>query len=493
MSRTRLAQSISTSHQAIIHHPSASFTTSTLCNSPHTAPSLMGRSDLTALPPNRPSQRRRDGCSECRRKKVKCDLRKPVCSRCTRYPRGCVYTLSIIGSNRRPAGPAPEPRPARATNKLDPTLGLSMLTHQPTLTPSPYLSSTESKFFMHILATQTAPVFFPAAPKLFLDGLISSALDTPHLLAALLASACSHHGRLVGGDTQRSRMACLKFTNRAISGLGAALMEPEQMLRPETAMTAMTLCTNDVCNGNMQVWRTHLTGVMRLLTALVEQSNTRDPLTTCLVKWFTAMDVLAGMSGSAGPSDHGLLNPFPQTGHSQVDDICGYSLSLVPALTRIGHLARRTQAPSLDILLEAQHHSPNTADTHGPTLALELQHTHLAFVHCALLHLHRRVQHLPRHHPTVRADLLHILTAIQNIRPFSQTNILILWPVFSAGCETTEPSERRLIHARMTNMRRLGMGNFTRARDMLEAFWAAESALPWDLYFIQQGVELVLF
>ncbi|PYH91838.1 hypothetical protein BO71DRAFT_358658 [Aspergillus ellipticus CBS 707.79] len=480
-----------------------------------------------ATAPTSPVQRRRDGCSECRRKKVKCDLRKPVCSRCARYPRGCIYTLSmnIVGPNARPAVQPAIAGPAHLTNTLtntsqglDPAIGLSILANQPTLSPSPFLSSTESKFFMHILATQTAPVFFPAAPKLFVDRLISAALDTPHLLSALLASACSHHGRLVG-DAQPSRTACLKFTNRAISGLSSALAESDQMLRAETAMTAMTLCTNDVCNGNMHVWRMHLAGVKRLLTALVEQpSNATDAFTVCLVKWFTTLDVLAGLSGSAGPSDHSLFVRF-LTPTGEVDDICGYSLELVPVLTRIGQLARQSlhsEADSLDPQfldprslepyffeaksLESTLHAllthpvpPRTTTTHGRAVAHELHHTHLAFVHCALLHLHRRVQHLPRTHPTVRADVLNILAAIQNIRPFSQANILILWPVFSTGCETTDPTEREIIHTRMTNMRSLGMGNFTRARDMLEVFWREGSALPWDVYFGRRGEELVLF
>ncbi|PWY89646.1 hypothetical protein BO94DRAFT_545618 [Aspergillus sclerotioniger CBS 115572] len=449
---------------------------------------------ISTLTSNQPhSQRRRDGCSECRRKKVKCDLRKPVCSRCARYPRGCIYTLSVNFVS-------PQPR----TRSPDQATDLSILANQPTLTLSPFLSSAESKFFMHVLATQTAPVFFPAAPKLFVDRLISAALDTPHLLYALLASACSHHGRLIGDNSGTSWTACLKFTNLAISGLNSALNEPTQMLQAETAMTAMTLCTNDVCNGNMNVWQMHLAGVMRLLTAFLKQpSNMADSFTLCLVKWFTTLDVLAGVSSSTSIT-HGLLEHFLETRPSEVDDICGYSLELVPALTRIGQLARQDTLSHQDMyeaqMLDLTIHSlvdrdvpSSTLNTHGPELAHELQYTHLAFVHSALLHLHRCVQGFPRDHPDVCADIHNIVAAIQHIRPFSQANILILWPVFSAGCETTVPEERDLIHTRMTNMRSLGMGNFTRARDMLEAFWAAASPLPWNVYFAQKGLELVLF
>ncbi|CAG8896475.1 unnamed protein product [Penicillium egyptiacum] len=449
-------------------------------------------------------QRRRDGCTECRRKKVKCDLKKPVCSRCTRFPKECKYDIKIINRNV-----VTRTRPSEA-NRRNESLNQSLnpIAQQPVLNLSPFLSSKESQFFMHIFNTETAPRLFPAAPALFLQRIIASSLETPHLLYALLASACSHHSRLVQDTGPNSRVSCLRFTNLSISSLRSALSETNAKLTAETATTAMALCTNDVCNGNMQTWRTHLGGVMRLLGAFLDSQGTprmNDPYVQCLVKWSTTMDVLAGLSGSGTSgvmgSDTRLLNRSFNLLNPHVDDICGYSLKLAPLLARLSQLLQRQcqTGPGMqqDFLAEAQRLEIEILSLVECSVSsgdsLELQSTHLAFVHSALLHLHRRVQTLPRNNETVNEDVRNIIAAVEGIPPFSSANILILWPMFSVGCETDDTKEREFINNRMGDMQSLGMGNFTRARELLTKFWASETSLSWDIYFTNLGLELVLF
>ncbi|KAJ5254075.1 hypothetical protein N7524_011255 [Penicillium chrysogenum] len=270
----------------------------------------------------------------------------------------------------------------------------------------------------------------------------------------------------------------------------------------------MALCTNDVCNGNMQTWRTHLGGVMRLLGAFLASQGTpriADPYIQCLVKWFTTMDVLAGLSGLGTSGvmspDTGLLERSFDLLTPHVDDICGYSLKLAPLLARLSQLLQRQRhtGPGMqqDILAEAQRLEVEILSLVGCSVSggdsIELKNTHLAFVHSALLHLHRRVQTLPRDHETVKEDIRNIIAAVEDIPPFSSANILILWPMFSAGCETDDADEREFIHNRMGDMQSLGMGNFTRARELLSKFWTFETSLPWDIYFANLELELVLF
>jgi hypothetical protein len=362
---------------------------------------------------------------------------------------------------------------------------------------------------MHVFSTETAPRLFPAAPPLFLQRIISSSLETPHLLYALLASACSHHSRLVRDTGPSSKVSCLKFTNLSISSLRSALADTNATLTAETVTTAMALCTNDVCNGNMQTWRTHLGGVMRLLAAFLDgQGKLRmdDQYIQCLVKWFTTMNVVAGLSGLSGSgvpsSENGLLDRTFEQLNGHIDDICGYSLKLAPLLARLSQLVQTQSRPGVRMQEEV------IAESHKLELEiislvecsvpdnrhhLELQNTHLAFVHSALLHLHRRVQMLPKNHDVVKTDIFNIINAVGQIAPFSSANILILWPVFSAGCETDDTEERVFIDSRMGDMQGHGMGNFTRARELLSKFWASETPLPWDNYFANLGLELVLF
>ncbi|KAB8268674.1 hypothetical protein BDV30DRAFT_8791 [Aspergillus minisclerotigenes] len=475
----------------------------------------------------KPPQRRRDGCSECRRKKVKCDLRRPVCSRCTRFPKECRYSLNVISERQRPRrqDSAERPRsPIRPPVRLCVDESFTILPRQLHLNPSPFLSTKESIFFLRMFATETAPRLFPAAPGIFVHQLVNRALETPHLLHALLASASSHHGRLVGDTAATSRTTTLKFTNFAVSGLRTALSRTEEMPKAETTMTALTLCTNDICNGNRDIWRAHLSGATRLLASFLdlqaEASSVADPFDLCLIKWFATLDIMAILTGiSASPTDREpcwYLDKIPGTQVGYVDDISGYSLELIPMLAQLGRMAGRqelwtaakygVQSTLPGQLLEesreleyrirsitARTVSDFTLKNHNSPLTVDLQHTHRAFVHASLLHLHRRVQLLPRDHSQVKEDITNIVNAVMNIDPFSPANILILWPMFSAGCETSFVSERDLIQNRMANMQNLGLGNYTRARDMLRIFWSSGSSQPWDIYFAEQGIQLVLF
>lgn len=448
---------------------------------------------------------------------LQCDLKRPVCTRCTRYPRGCVYDLRVVSQE-----PSVGQNQTAVNNNKDGSTGLNRQslvkhTYQPSDNLSPWLSSTDSRFYMHIFSTETANRFFPAAPEIFIRKMISAALDTPHLLYALLAAACSHHSRLVRDTGPRSSIACLKFTNLAISNLNSALSNVKEVLRVETITTAMVLCTNDVCNGNMHTWRTHLCGVLQLLNTFLGTCSayTGDAYVQCLVKWFTTMDIMAGLSAhrSSCIYDHtsGSLYQFPRTNAEDVDDICGYSLELVPILSRLSRLSSQvgskaatgtemlqsitweaaTLETEIDLLIEKAVTDTTSKDTGG--LISELRHTHVAFVYAALLHLRRRVQMLPKNHIDVRRAVRRALEAVLRIPPSSPMNIMILWPIFSIGCESEIPGEREIIQGRMANMERIGMGNFTRTRKLLETYWKSDSCLPWSVYFSQLGLDLVLF
>lgn len=200
-----------------------------------------------------------------------------------------------------------------------------------------------------------------------------------------------------------------------------------------------------------------------------------------------------------------------------MDDICGYSLYLVPIFPEIGSLARaRYESLSNGRIHSLNEESDSILTSKAHTLELlkslpspkistgiwidqqrqlveELRDTHPAFVYTALLYLYRRVQLLPRGHPKVRKDATNMLRVVENVRPFSPANVLLIWALFRAGCETDSTPERAVIDERMSIMQSLGLGNFTRGREALNRFWESGTALRWDVYLSRSGVDLILF
>ncbi|BCS20260.1 transcription factor domain-containing protein [Aspergillus puulaauensis] len=383
-------------------------------------------------------------------------------------------------------------------------------------------SAIQSRLSIQSILSETTTMIFPLASRSFSDRLVASAMETPHLLYALLATSDSHARRRMtsAGDTDDT---VLRFTNDAIAGLRAALANGGNA--HGTAMTAMALCTNDVCNGNLDVFRMHLEGVRGMLLSRMNRNRSGggggDLLDIYLFKWFAALDVSAGLSlfHKSSLLDSQLYRScrhildIRSENNGYVDDICGYSLKLLPILAKIGELARLRYNLSMntddtaalitkDLEIDYEVEAIETKIKALPQpsyrqersqLADELKLSHSAFIHTALIHLHRRVQLLSKDHETVRTDVRNILEAVSKLPDSSTTNILLLWPIFSAGCETDDITERAIIDERMSHMQSLGMGNFTRARNVLNRIWSSGTYLRWDVYLAESGVDLVLF
>ncbi|KAK5062641.1 hypothetical protein LTR84_004714 [Exophiala bonariae] len=467
--------------------------------------------------------------------------------------------------------------------------------------PSDLLSSSESRFFLHHYHAHTSCVIFPLSPQCnpLRETLLQAAITTPHLLSALLASACSHYTRLRGNSSPDMAKTIFKFTNPALAGLRAAVSDHSSAHKMETISTALALCTSDVISGDLSMWRTHLQGVKNLLFSAIRRDNSgngntcnnsssntehfhsrsltstltiTDPTQLFLMKWFATLDIFAGVSGlrkSTIPDGHYWSSTTPDRSRGYVDEFMGYSLELMPLLAKIGRMARvqqkrakiaraaaaarrrmkmndsdstdsedeeaveetheycqlrpetleeiqliesqlhtlfeRSAPPSLDCRhapsFSSSYHVPAATGIQPPTatpttrtdIAKEMRLTHRIFVHAALLHLYRRVQNLPKSHIKPAHAVYMILENLEKLHADSAASILILWPVFSTGCETDDAEQRNKIDERMKKMERFGMGNVERARKAMRAYWEAGAGGRWDLFMEEKGWDIVLF
>ncbi|KAL4778217.1 hypothetical protein BJX76DRAFT_366573 [Aspergillus varians] len=101
--------------------------------------------------PRRRHQKSRNGCMECKRRRIKCDEIKPSCSRCILTLQKCIYTPILPtsqpqsaanqGNNERSLSlPTPSPRSALSSSP-------SLSFEAPSLSPVPYLDFEPSRHF----------------------------------------------------------------------------------------------------------------------------------------------------------------------------------------------------------------------------------------------------------------------------------------------------------------------------------------------------------
>lgn len=451
-----------------------------------------------------------------------------------------------------------DPDVLTTTNTLDDeTEGLELVrsSQSPTIAIPPSLStypllcpseSPNAYFFLHHYSVHTATTLFPLLPAVSRDSVLSVAATNPNLLSALLAISAAQYGKLRGDSDPDIQNRASFFSRKALSGLQKAMADPAEATTFPTICTVLALCTNDVLmSGNVQGWKTHLRGAEQLLTLAIGESRqsatVTDPSKLFLVKWFAALDLFAGMSSltktlvpdgrywSIGCSSTSFTEDGSGSTAHVVDDLVGFSLELMPILSRISRMARLQQrktslalssslgaeyytevAEDLDALLadnvqhtESQLHSLITRVSSLPVsagnaafpalLPEETQDTHRLFVYSALLHLYRRVQELPKDHAKPEYATTKIIEIINRLRPDSPASIVILWPLFSAGCETDDPVRREIIKARMVDLRRYGMGNVDQALIAMQEYWQSDTEERWDVFLGNKGVDLVLF
>ncbi|KAJ5914763.1 hypothetical protein N7504_003646 [Penicillium tannophilum] len=397
--------------------------------------------------------------------------------------------------------------------------------------PAQLSSSPESRFFLHHYINTTADVIFPLSltGNPLREDLLQSAMSNPHLLNAFLACACSHYARRHEDMPIQMESSIAKFTNSALNGLRRAMLDPKQAGKLETISTALALCTSDVISGDLSTWRIHLSGANKLILSAFQSSSedAKTPLQTFVIKWYALLDIFAGVSGLRKSSNPGGQYWSSNDDDVYIDEWTGYSLDLIPIISRIGRMARIQQKKtrvtvvdddsedeevdtqlreeSLDEVRDMEdliyslynrtaHPSlVNHIDPATRRRAVEMQCIHRAFLYTALLHLYRRVQDLPKHHTKAVYAVHMVIETIQMIPRESSSNILTLWPVFTVGCETDDPVQRNIIEQRISKMESFGMGNVETARQAMHAYWESGATERWDIFLENYPQDIVLF
>ncbi|KAG9675575.1 hypothetical protein KCU99_g4538, partial [Aureobasidium melanogenum] len=410
----------------------------------------------------------------------------------------------------------------------------------PTLPPSlsqyPLLCPSESPnayFFLHHYITHTSLTLFPLMAPSIHQQVLTVAAQTPHLLSAALALSCDQVRRLRGNDSIELQNRASFFLRKAITGLRKAMNDPTEAPTFSTICTVLFLCTNEVMAGNTMAMRTHLNGAEHLLSLALGKSRHEavtdlDDKKLFLVRWFAVVDIFASiMSLDKTTSSDGQFwsigAPSGTSSPQYIDEFVGFSLELMPVLARIGRMARLQRrrkslgsslgsgyaemADDLDMLLAdnillteqqlsllfTRASSPSLSHTQDPVLVDEAVYVHQMFVHAALLHLYRRVQELPELDPKPAVALASMLDLLGRLRPESPANVLILWPLFTAGCEAEDPELRDYIENCMNRIRNYGWGNADAALAALRAYWDQGNGERWDVFLERRGFDVVLF
>lgn len=202
------------------------------------------------MPIRRAHTKSRLGCSQCRKRRVKCNEEVPHCSSCVQRGEKCVYL-------RFPTKSASNPAPKTSTPPITSTSPSDVSTHhsspapnigQPSHGQEPIWSPdrTRELELLHHWCLRTSKDFTPDLVELFQDYLVKVALKNSHLMNALLALssfhiACETNDPAVSRDFTSTGMG---YHTRAVSDLRAVLgsLSPESCDPVFASSTLIMVC-----------------------------------------------------------------------------------------------------------------------------------------------------------------------------------------------------------------------------------------------------------
>ncbi|KAF3916700.1 hypothetical protein ABW20_dc0106096 [Dactylellina cionopaga] len=118
-------------------------------------------------------------------------------------------------------------------------------------------------------------------------------------------------------------------------------------------------------------------------------------------------------------------------------------------------------------------HQPLSDDSSKEMLA-----SNDAFHWAAQIHLFRRVLNYNRQHQCVQDAVQRIIEAVQKIPEQSNVENAVLFPLFTAGCESVTADDRNYFLRRLKGIEKSGMNQFQRARLLMQKVW--ETGSTWE-------------
>lgn len=283
--------------------------------------------------------------------------------------------------------------------------------------------------------------------------------------------------------------------------LREALDDPDRNFSNANLATAIMLTSLEIISpkifGYDIPWQRHL-GLAREVIMVrpgglrgVQSNFRQDPVCSFLFSWAAYLDVIGGLTG--GPKDASSAWIFDYQvddmvdGYDEIDCIMGFTTRCCYLLAKIADLARKCDAerigedsnvrenwvPSREVAERANRlkmavavsmeqdpvacqHIHKAGDVQKWDKK-EMAATNSAFHWAALVHLYRRILGRPSGDEDVQRAVENIMANLGRIRPGGTAESCLLFPMFTAGCDTQSEHHKNVILNRFMSAEKLGM------------------------------------
>jgi hypothetical protein len=323
------------------------------------------------------------------------------------------------------------------------------------------------------------------------------ALLDSNLMSLLLAYSASHRARLLQQPEPATRIAL--WVQDIFPNLRHALNDPNGIVSNSNLASAIMLASLEIISpkafGIDIPWRQHLDTAREMISARGSSGRMNSAVSKFLLRWFSYLDVIGSLIG--GPTDIASSTDSNWTvnydnhrdDENQIDCLLGFTgrcisilakiadLARICAATRIGpdHNIRKDWKPCEEMENSAERLILDTEDALSNTMVQPCPHLHSigeatdqwdnrqivavneAYHWAGLVHLHRRVLGKPSNHPDVQMAVREIIGKLYKIRKGSTAEACLLFPMFTAGCDSQDNRQKALIMDRLMGVEEFGM------------------------------------
>lgn len=464
--------------------------------------------------------RSRNGCWTCRDAGYKCDEQKPNCGRCIRPKKECKgYGVKLKWKIATSADAAPRkrtakrsqsannmsvPSPASSASSLSvfsvfsthvPASRAASLDHSewalsPALSPSvfPDLSHANQRLLFHWIE-QLAPLI-SAAPKD--EGISSFQIHLAPMIyvrgplqSTILCMAATHLG-LVSGDMML-RFEAYKHQHEAIHLLQEAIQNSDQAdADPTLADVLMMQISVRLFSDEEEAHAAnHLSGAKAMVARRRARSGNHTSSTTGFLNSLYAYhDILSSVSRGSSPLDIHNADFTAVEGSASMNSIARI-LQVVARISRFHEAAKTerlfSQTSELqgdNFNLGAQIEQSLLSLTLDPdTTTSDINLTAKAYRHAAFIYLYRVWLDMGSPNPITLKHVQECLAYIEQVPADSSLASSHVWPLFTAGCEAMNATQRKFVRERfraMYDLRRFP--SLARVLRDIEDVWAVKDA-----------------
>jgi hypothetical protein len=440
-------------------------------------------------------KRTRTGCWTCREAGYKCDEEKPFCGRCTRLKITCKgYGVKLKWQDGNISTPVKRPRKTKRKTSYEPdTVGSPVSVISFTSTPGPLTSPRG--FTASPASTYSLPSIQVASPNFVVDlssndkwllqywierlsALISVAPRKEHAspfqlhltamvhdsiaLRSTVLSMAANHLALSSHDNSW-KVHAFRHQQDAIRELQGIIQDPQQAATEPALATVLMMQVSARLFGDEDdaSVANHLAGAKAMIT---RRGNLHSSSTSSSIKFLLSLfayhDILSSVSRGSQPlADH-------DTEFAAVEDepdMEGIAkvLLAVARISQLQHLIKeRRKDPTEGALSEEENETGKGIQqslltmeaTVGLDETTDISCTTEAYRHAAFIYLYRTWLDIGAPNPI---SMDHVQRCIECIRQVDVTSPLTsahVWPLFTAGCEAIDSTQRQFVRDRFEEM-----------------------------------------